>query len=231
MRPEAAAVRVPCSTSNLGPGFDTLGLALDRYLDARFHPSAEGGLTVARTGTLAELDVPDGDDLAVRAFRAGAEAAGWSPRGTLSLASEIPLARGLGSSAAARVAGHALAQVASGEALDPRDAFRAAADGEGHGDNAAPAALGGFRGVVDAPDGLRPSRWSSPRRSGSPTRPRPAGSRPGPPGKRFPPPSPTAPPSGRWAGWPPSSGGWPRRIRSWSASGCATSSTCRSASR
>lgn len=151
-----AAVRVPCSTSNLGSGFDTLGLALDRYLEARFTPGEpDAGLVLERTGTLRALEVAPEDDLAVRAFRVVEDAEGRRAAGTLALHSQIPLARGLGSSAAALVAGHAVARVALGLDPDPRGAFDWAASVEGHGDNAAPCAFGGFQAVARDDDGFR----------------------------------------------------------------------------
>ena len=153
----SARVRVPCSTSNLGSGFDTLGLALDRYLTVHFEPGGSE-LDVERTGTLSRLQDEDvGRDYLVATFRdqlarAGADA----PRGILRIHSEIPVARGLGSSAAALVAGHDLARAALGMASDPQASFRYGLSREGHGDNAAPCALGGFRAVVPGADGPRP---------------------------------------------------------------------------
>ena len=58
---QAAAVRVPCSTSNLGSGYDTIGLALDRYLDMRFEPGNEP-LHLIRDRTLARLAVEERED-------------------------------------------------------------------------------------------------------------------------------------------------------------------------
>ena len=62
-----AWVRVSASTSNLGPGFDVLGLALDLFLVARFLPG-DGPLTLERRGTLSEVSGPDKDDLVVSAL-------------------------------------------------------------------------------------------------------------------------------------------------------------------
>lgn len=152
-----AYVRVPCSTSNLGSGFDTLGLALDRYLHARFEPGGSE-LDVERTGTLRLLEEEGEErDFLVEGFVGGVkQAIGVPPVGRLSLHSEIPVARGLGSSAAALVAGHDLARAVVGLGSDPLASFRHAALTEGHGDNAAPCALGGLRAVVPGADGPRP---------------------------------------------------------------------------
>lgn len=154
-----ARVRVPCSTSNLGAGFDCIGLALDRYLEAQFAP-ADGPLRVERMGTLAHLDVDAGEDAVARALRAGLAARGGAgPGGLLRMSSSIPVARGLGSSAAATVAGLALAAAAAGVDLDRPEALVTAAWLEGHPDNAAPALLGGLVGIASDREGRpRPFR-------------------------------------------------------------------------
>jgi homoserine kinase len=150
-----AQVRAPCSTSNLGSGFDTLGLALNRHLQATFEPGGSG-LEIERTGTLAALEEEPARDLLAMTFHRFVTEGGGVPRGILRVHSEIPLKRGLGSSAAALVAGHDLAAAALGHASDPVASFRYASQREGHGDNAAPCALGGLRAVVPGSDGLRP---------------------------------------------------------------------------
>lgn len=147
-----AHVRVPCSTSNLGPGFDTLGLALDRYLHARFEPGGSS-LELSRTGQAAALAESVDDDLLARTFKHTVEEAGASALGALSVDSEIPLARGLGSSAAAILAGYDLARASLGVPPDPDRAFRTAYEHEGHGDNAGPCLIGGLCAVVPGSDG------------------------------------------------------------------------------
>lgn len=165
----AAAVCVPASTSNLGPGFDTLGLALDRSLRARFEPgepgergesgdvgepgaagepgeAGGGGLELVRTGTLTDLGAPTAD-LTLGTFRE-AFGPGTAPAGRLIVDSDIPVARGLGSSAAARVAGRWLARLVRGGGPPDADERQALLEHcaalEGHPDNVAPAVLGGF---------------------------------------------------------------------------------------
>jgi homoserine kinase len=140
-------VSVPATSANLGPGFDSLGLALDLRdrLEAEVLPA---GLVVEVQGAGAH-DVPlDETHLVVRAMRAGFAAMGGQPAGLrLSCTNVIPHARGLGSSSAAIVGGLALARglVVDGEATFGDDAmFDLAATIEGHPDNVAPALYGGF---------------------------------------------------------------------------------------
>jgi homoserine kinase len=149
----SARVRVPCSTSNLGSGYDTIGLALQRYLDATFVPDDGADLHVERSGSLARLDETDEPDLAAEAFKRELMRRRIVPRGVLRLRSGVPVARGLGTSAAAVLAGFELARAALGEARDEDLAFAAALRHEGHGDNAAPCAYGGLRAVARTGDG------------------------------------------------------------------------------
>ena len=149
-----ARVRVPCSTSNLGAGFDCVGLALDRYLEAWYEP-AEHGMEVVREGTLAGIALEPAEDAFVQAFAHRLSRMRIEPRGILRVTSEIPVGRGLGSSAAARVAGYLLAEAAlGGESAYGEGwahtfhAFLYAAGAEGHPDNAAPCALGGLIAAV-----------------------------------------------------------------------------------
>lgn len=149
----AASVRVPCSTSNLGSGYDTIGLALDRYLEASFAPGEGGGIELVRSGTLGRLSRDDGPDLVETTFRKVLEGAGVSPSGRLALHSTIPVGRGLGTSAAAVLAGFDLGLAALGRGSDEDGAFDAALRHEGHGDNAAPCLFGGMRAVAQTADG------------------------------------------------------------------------------
>jgi homoserine kinase len=150
-----ARVRVPASTSNLGSGFDTVGLALDRYLDALFEPDDSGSLSVERRGTLVRLEDFPGPDLVRTTLRTHLENAGAVASGRLVLDSNIPVIRGLGSSGAALLAGCDLARAALGLGPDPDACFLAAYQHEGHGDNAAPSVYGGLRAVVPGAGGPR----------------------------------------------------------------------------
>ena len=149
-RLHTCGIRVPCSTSNLGAGFDCIGLAFDRYLDAGYEPGA-ADLTIRLGGTLRDLPADVANDRIASAFlselrRRGVDQVG----GTLLATSSIPIARGMGSSAAATVAGIALAAAACGQVLDRDAALAAAARMEGHPDNAAPALFGGLVAVAAA---------------------------------------------------------------------------------
>ncbi|HEX6307660.1 MAG TPA: homoserine kinase [Longimicrobiales bacterium] len=150
----ACGIRVPCSTSNLGAGFDCVGLAFDHYLDAGYEPG-EGDLTIRRAGTLRNLTTVVADDRLVLAFLAELRRRGVdAPGGKLIATSNIPVARGLGSSAAATVAGIALATAACGATLDRDAALAAAARAEGHPDNSAPSLFGGLVAVAYAGHGV-----------------------------------------------------------------------------
>lgn len=150
-------VTVPATSANLGPGFDSLGLALSLRDELHAEVVPEG-LHVEVEGEGAD-DVPrDGSHLVVRALRAALELMDATPTGLrLRCRNQIPHSRGLGSSSAAIVAGVTLARalVAGGQLLVSDDAlFRLAADLEGHPDNVAPAFYGGF--VIS---GREDGRW------------------------------------------------------------------------
>jgi len=126
---ESISVRIPATSANLGPGFDCLGVALDLH----------GHVTVTR-GPAAAPDVMV--DAAARTFFDAAAVPafefGWSVRGG------IPRSRGLGSSVVVRLGIlHGLNELA-GRPLDAEALYRLCARLEGHPDNAAPAAFGGF---------------------------------------------------------------------------------------
>jgi len=140
-------VSVPATSANLGPGFDSLGLALTMRDELEAEVTGSG-LLVEVTGSGAD-DVPlDESHLVVRSMRAAFEEIGGQPPGLrLTCTNVIPHARGLGSSSAAIVAGVVLARalVAGGTLLmDDAAAFALAARIEGHPDNVAPAFHGGF---------------------------------------------------------------------------------------
>ena len=140
-------VSVPATSANLGPGFDSLGLALSLRDELEAEVLADG-LVVEVTGEGAD-DVPrDASHLVVRSMHAAFELMGVRPPGLrLACRNLIPHSRGLGSSSAAIVAGVTLARalVGGGRLLLSDEALLdLAADLEGHPDNVAPAFLGGF---------------------------------------------------------------------------------------
>jgi homoserine kinase len=140
-------VKVPASSANLGPGYDVLGAALAMHLELEVEEA--GAFSVEAEG----LGVPlDRSNLCVRAFETLRPADGIAFR----IRSEIPLAAGLGSSAAAIVAGLLAADHLYELAQEPEDVLAKAAEIEGHPDNVAAALYGGFvlcakdQGVVTA---------------------------------------------------------------------------------
>jgi homoserine kinase len=137
-------VRVPATSANLGPGFDALGLALALYDDvvARI---ADSGLHVDVAGEGAGEVDRGRKNLVVRALRATFDRLGGQPRGLeLVCANRIPHGRGLGSSAAAIVAGVTAARNLVLGGMSDDDALALATELEGHPDNVAACLLGGL---------------------------------------------------------------------------------------
>jgi homoserine kinase len=139
-------VRVPATSANLGPGFDTLGLALGLYdeVEVAVTPS---GMDVEVSGEGA-ADVADAGEkhLVVRALRVAFDDLNvQQPPGlALRCVNRIPHGRGLGSSAAAIVAGLIAARALAGASTSPEDVLPLANVLEGHPDNVAPCLLGGL---------------------------------------------------------------------------------------
>jgi homoserine kinase len=138
-------VRVPATSANLGCAFDCGGLALKLYLKASFLPSQSADLAVQYSGKTPNRIPLDDSNLVLRALRFvagyfGAPKAG----GRVVVDSEIPVGVGLGSSAAAVVAGLLLGARYSGRELSPDQLLHCALELEGHIDNAAAAYYGGL---------------------------------------------------------------------------------------
>jgi len=149
-----ARVRVPASSSNLGAGFDCIGVAVDRWLVASVTLGGSG-ITIRRRGTLSAVRVRADQDLFTRGFRAACAAGGASPAGaSIEAASDISVGCGLGSSAAAIVAGALLADAALELGLSRAKILEIATTIEGHPDNVAPAIHGGAVLSVHTPAGL-----------------------------------------------------------------------------
>ncbi len=143
-------VRVPASSANLGPGYDVLAAAVSLFLELDVEETGEFSLDPG------DLNVSTGrDNLIVRAFESLHPADGIAFR----LRSEIPLARGLGSSAAAIVAGLFAADHLFELALSKEEMLARASEIEGHPDNVAAAIYGGFvicaAGEAEAPSAAR----------------------------------------------------------------------------
>jgi homoserine kinase len=166
----AVAVEAPATIANLGAGYDTLGLAVDMALSVSVEAWARDGetpevelevegegkgalpasrsnrLVVALEAGLRELGVDDLDSIAWR----------------ISLTNPIPLERGLGSSAAATVAGLVAAWALVGDDLERTGALRLATTIEGHPDNVAPALFGGLTASIALEDRVETVRIDPP---------------------------------------------------------------------
>jgi homoserine kinase len=145
MQTTAVTVRVPATSANLGAGFDCLGLALDLFAsitvtfgDREQPPTQDVGEKMVLTAIRQTYQRMD------RVCPAGL-------RAVYNVA--IPLGRGLGASAVARVAGVIAANEVEGHPLDENACLTVASDLEGHGDNACPALFGGLQVCVQARDG------------------------------------------------------------------------------
>jgi homoserine kinase len=108
---------------------------------------------VERSGTLERLANDEAPDLVAETMTRRLRRHGVTPTGLLSMHSEAPVARGLGTSAAAVLAGCDLAEAVRGQDRDDDGAFAEALRHEGHGDNAAPSLFGGLRAVARTADG------------------------------------------------------------------------------
>lgn len=146
-------VRVPASSANLGPGFDTLGLALGIYLHCRFRIAAEDVVRVSGRDT--ESIPAESKNLILKTAREVAEAQGRElPPVYLEIENEIPVGKGLGSSAAALVVGVVLADRVLGMNWDEHRLLDEAARIEGHPDNVSAAVLGSVTTAAIGADGV-----------------------------------------------------------------------------
>jgi homoserine kinase len=138
-------VQVPASTSNLGPGFDVLGLALKLYneVELRFDPKAPAALDLSVEGEGAESIPADERNVIWQCVRKTAGARLPRGRYEVRFVNRIPLARGLGSSAAARLSGVLTAQALLGK-TDVQSVLDRATALEGHPDNVVPQMVGGL---------------------------------------------------------------------------------------
>jgi len=147
-------IAVPGSVANLGGGFDTLAVAVQVYLRVRIVDVREDGggkLTVARS-----TPAVSGENAVERAFAFLArQASGRVPSVRVEVESDIPMAAGLGSSAAAAVAGIRVFEQVNGP-MSEAARLGAAAAIEGHADNAAAALFGGLTSVIESGESVYP---------------------------------------------------------------------------
>src|SRR6266550_3320029 len=151
-------VRVPGTTANLGSGFDFLGMAVERWLQVRARcvdDRSAPAVAIERHGALSDVGAPPEQDLIYRGFAAACRVAGRDVPERLAFTadSNIPVSRGLGSSAAAVVAGAAAANTLRDLGLTPEALVALGTEIEGHPDNVAPAVYGGACLALHRPAG------------------------------------------------------------------------------
>ena len=157
-------VEVPASSANIGAGFDCLGvaLAITNQIEVEVRGWSRGQIELSVEGEGRGELTEDRDNRFVRGLEAAMGAArGELPEGVgwrIDMRNQIPVARGLGSSAAATVAGVVAANARLGGPLDTATQLRIAAGIEGHPDNAAAALLGGFVASSATGDGVEAIR-------------------------------------------------------------------------
>ena len=139
-------VRVPGTSANCGPGFDSLGLACDIYNDLELTLTTEPGLEIRMSGEGAENIPCDERNICWQSVQLLLDKAGVTEfKGArLHMLNRVPLSRGLGSSATAIVAGLKAANVIIGNRYNRHELLQFANEIEGHPDNVAPAIYGGF---------------------------------------------------------------------------------------
>jgi homoserine kinase len=137
-------VTVPATTANIGPGFDTLGLALNLYNKYTFE-EIEKGLLIEGCPEVYRNE----NNLVYKSFMAAAAEIGKNVKGLkISMKTDIPVSRGLGSSSACIVGGVFGANALLKGNLSKDELFRIAVRIEGHPDNVAPAVFGGLTASI-----------------------------------------------------------------------------------
>ena len=142
--PDSLSVRVPATSANLGCLFDCGAVALGLYLDVRAMARPDKGIRVAYSGENADRVASGEDNLIARTVRETLMAWGLERGFDLQIQNQIPVAVGLGSSAAAIVAGISVARWLADRTLLDEEIVSLAGRSEGHPDNAAAAWEGGF---------------------------------------------------------------------------------------
>jgi len=144
-------IRIPASTSNLGPGFDTLGLAIKIYNIIRIERQNKDTIEVRYTHPV-NVGFKPTDDLFIHAYKIACKMLGFAPEGLMvEVNNNIPAGAGLGSSATAVLGGIITAILLSGKKIDYQQVLDMAITIEKHPDNITPCLMGGFTvsGVVD----------------------------------------------------------------------------------
>lgn len=144
--------RIPASTSNLGAGFDSVGLAVNRYLYISIEPASEVTVTVRGSGA---GSIPTGpENLVLKVARSIAtQRSRELPTFKIEIENEIPLSCGLGSSASAIIAGITCYECLAEDRLTDVEIFRYAFQFESHPDNLSPALYGGLISAASSTDG------------------------------------------------------------------------------
>ena len=146
--------RIPSSTSNLGAGFDSLSLALQRYLKITIEMSAASSCEIVPRGLDANLIPTTSDNLILRVANSVAKQRNRPlPAFRMVIDNEIPLARGMGSSAAAIIAGITCYELIADDKLSEREIFNYAREFESHPDNLAAALRGGLVAATESAEG------------------------------------------------------------------------------
>jgi homoserine kinase len=136
-------IRVPATSANLGPGFDSLGLALDLWNETVIRLAIEYSVQISGEG--AEKLSPGENNLIIRSAQKLAECVGKRlPPFHVDCLNRIPLSSGLGSSAAAKLTGLLGANMLLGKPLSSDEILNLGTEMEGHSDNVAPAMMGGL---------------------------------------------------------------------------------------
>lgn len=162
-------VEVPASSANLGAGYDCLGvaLALTNRVEVEVRGWSRGEIELTVDGEGRNELTEDRDNRFIQGLEASLRAVyGELPEGVgwrITMRNQIPLARGLGSSAAATVAGVVAGDALLGGRLDTSAQLRIATEIEGHPDNAAAALLGGFVVAASTAEGVEAVRFDAPR--------------------------------------------------------------------
>jgi homoserine kinase len=142
--PAAVKVSVPATVANLGPGFDALGVAVRMQLEIEIEPRRDS-LEVAIEGEGSDVIPADDSNLVIRSMNAFFDLVARRPPGfAVRIRNPIPLASGLGSSAAAVVGGLVAARSITGRTVPQTEMISLAGRLEGHPDNVLPAFLGGL---------------------------------------------------------------------------------------